>query len=66
MGGAGYIFTGEHNAKVMANNVLINTNVARVFSHSGCGRLLYTSSSCVMTIAWVPASFVWRTLARRG
>ena len=47
MGGAGYIFTGEHDADVMANNVLINTNVARVFSKVGCGRLLYTSSSCV-------------------
>ncbi len=47
MGGAGYIFTGEHDAEVMANNVLINVNVARVFSQSGCGRLLYTSSSCV-------------------
>jgi nucleoside-diphosphate-sugar epimerase len=47
MGGAGYIFTGEHDAEVMANNVLINTNVARTFSNVGCGRLLYTSSSCV-------------------
>jgi len=47
MGGAGYIFTGEHDAEVMANNVLINTNVARVFSKVGCGRMLYTSSSCV-------------------
>lgn len=47
MGGAGYIFTGEHDADVMRNNVLINTNVARTFSKVGCGRLLYTSSSCV-------------------
>jgi nucleoside-diphosphate-sugar epimerase len=47
MGGAGYIFTGEHDAEVIADNVLINTNVARTFSRVGCGRLLYTSSSCV-------------------
>jgi len=48
MGGAGYIFTGEHDADVIVNNVLINANVARVFSDAGgCGRLLYTSSSCV-------------------
>ncbi len=56
MGGAGYIFTGLHDAEVMANNVLINTNVARVFSKVGCGRLLYTSSSCVYNDAmagWV-------------
>jgi nucleoside-diphosphate-sugar epimerase len=33
----------------MANNVRINVNVARAFSpiRYGCGRLLYTSSSCV-------------------
>jgi GDP-D-mannose 3', 5'-epimerase len=47
MGGAGYIFTGEHDAEVISDNVLINTNVARTFSKVGCGRLLYTSSSCV-------------------
>lgn len=47
MGGAGYIFTGEHDADVMANNVRINTNVATTFSKVGCGSLLYTSSSCV-------------------
>src|SRR5208283_5281971 len=46
MGGAGYIFTGEHDASVMTNNVLINANVARAFLKTGC-RLLYTSSSCV-------------------
>lgn len=47
MGGAGYIFTGEHDADVIHDNVLINANVAKVFSRVGCGRLLYTSSSCV-------------------
>lgn len=47
MGGAGFIFTGEHDAEVIADNVLINTNVARFFSKIPCGRLLYTSSSCV-------------------
>ena len=47
MGGAGYIFTGEHDAEVIVSNVLINANVARVLSKVGCGRLLYTSSSCV-------------------
>ena len=47
MGGAGYIFTGEHDAEVITNNVLINANVASHFSRAGCGRLLYTSSSCV-------------------
>lgn len=47
MGGAGYIFTGEHDADVIHDNVQINANVAETFSKVGCGRLLYTSSSCV-------------------
>jgi nucleoside-diphosphate-sugar epimerase len=47
MGGAGYIFTGEHEADVIANNAKININVATAFSKYRCGRLLYTSSSCV-------------------
>jgi nucleoside-diphosphate-sugar epimerase len=49
MGGAGYIFTGEHDADVARDNVLINANVAGAFSAAGmnCGRLLYTSSSCI-------------------
>ena len=29
MGGAGYIFTGEHDADVMHNSALINLNVAK-------------------------------------
>lgn len=47
MGGAGFIFTGEHDAQIIRDNVLINANVAKTFSEVGCGRLLYTSSACV-------------------
>jgi GDP-D-mannose 3',5'-epimerase len=47
MGGATYIFTGENDAKVACTNVAINVNIAEVLSKTGCGRLLYTSSSCV-------------------
>jgi GDP-D-mannose 3',5'-epimerase len=47
MGGAGYIFTGDHDAEVARDNVRINANVAEYFSQYPCGRLLYTSSSCV-------------------
>lgn len=48
MGGAGYIFTGEHDAEVMYNNVLMNANVAHAFSKKfKCDRVLYTSSSCI-------------------
>lgn len=53
MGGAGYIFTGEHDAEVMANNVRINLNVATAFSRRfPCGRLLYTSSACIYNDAY--------------
>lgn len=47
MGGAGYIFTGENDAYVIRNNAIINANVAKVLSKVGCGRVLYTSSSCI-------------------
>lgn len=47
MGGAGYIFTGQHDAEVIRNNVKINANVAEFFAAHRCGRLLFTSSSCV-------------------
>ena len=30
MGGAGYIFTGEHDADVMHNSALINLNIAKL------------------------------------
>lgn len=45
MGGAGYIFTGEHDADIMDNSATINLNVAR-FS-SGVGKLFYSSSACM-------------------
>ncbi len=32
MGGAGYIFTGEHDADVMHNSAMINLNIAKVAS----------------------------------
>jgi GDP-D-mannose 3', 5'-epimerase len=47
MGGAGYLFTGEHDAEIITDNVRINANVAQTLSRTGCGRLLYTSSACV-------------------
>jgi len=47
LGGAGYIYPGGRDAEIMANNVAINRNVAKAFSHGLCGRLLFTSSACV-------------------
>lgn len=47
MGGAGYIFTGEHDADVMHNSAIINIHVAEAAKESGVGKLFYSSSACI-------------------
>jgi len=47
MGGAGYIFTGEHDADVMHNSAMINLNVAHVASAKKVKKLFYSSSACM-------------------
>lgn len=47
MGGAGYIFSGEHDADVMNNSVKINVNVSYVANEIGCGKIFYSSSACM-------------------
>lgn len=47
MGGAGYIFTGEHDADVMHNSSLININVAAWSRIHGIEKLFYSSSACM-------------------
>lgn len=47
MGGAGFIFTGEHDAEIMHNSALINLNVADAASKGKIGKLFYSSSACV-------------------
>lgn len=47
MGGAGYIFTGEHDADVMRNSALINLNVTYYASHYKVGKIFYSSSACI-------------------
>ena len=47
MGGAGYIFTGDHDADVMHNSALVNLNVAEAAVRHGAGRLFYSSSACM-------------------
>jgi len=47
MGGAGYIFTGEHDADVMHNSALINLNIAQIAVESGAKKLFYSSSACM-------------------
>ena len=47
MGGAGYVFTGENDADIMHNSVLINLNVAKAASETGVKGLFYSSSACM-------------------
>ena len=47
MGGAGYIFTGEHDADLMHNSASINLNVARACLERKVGRVFYSSSACM-------------------
>ena len=47
MGGAGYIFTGQHDANVMHNSATINLNVAKEAASKGIKKLFYSSSACM-------------------
>jgi nucleoside-diphosphate-sugar epimerase len=47
MGGAGYIFTGEHDAAVMHNSATINLNVLECSVSAGVRKLFYSSSACI-------------------
>ena len=48
MGGAGYIFTGEHDADVMHNSATINLNIAHaITTWSQYTRVFYSSSACI-------------------
>jgi len=47
MGGAGYIFTGEHDAAVMHNSAMINLNVLEFGREAGIRKYSYSSSACM-------------------
>lgn len=47
MGGAGYIFTGDHDANVMHNSATINLNTAEAGRKAGVRRIFYSSSACI-------------------
>jgi nucleoside-diphosphate-sugar epimerase len=47
MGGAGYIFTGDHDAAVMHNSATINLNTLEIGIHAGVKRFFYSSSACI-------------------
>ncbi len=47
MGGAGYIFTGEHDAAVMQNSATINLNMVEVSRLNNVEKIFYSSSACM-------------------
>ncbi len=47
MGGAGYIFSGEHDADVMHNSATINLNMCNLGVKAGIRKIFYSSSACI-------------------
>ncbi|WP_420405762.1 NAD-dependent epimerase/dehydratase family protein [Nisaea sp.] len=47
MGGAGFVFTGGHDADIMHNSAMINLNVAECAAKNGIRRIFYSSSACI-------------------
>lgn len=47
MGGAGYIFTGDHDAELMHNSALCNLNVLNTAHEYGVKKIFYSSSACM-------------------
>ena len=47
MGGAGYINTGDNDANVMSNSLLININILKLASENRVKKIFYASSACV-------------------
>jgi nucleoside-diphosphate-sugar epimerase len=47
MGGAGYIFTGSHDAGIMSNSVQINLNVLKAAKDNKQEMIFFSSSACI-------------------
>jgi len=47
MGGAGYIFTGEHDSSVMHDSAMINLNMLEEGRKAGVKKFFYSSSACI-------------------
>lgn len=47
MGGAGFVFTGNHDADIMHNSALINLNMLGVCNQSNAKKIFYSSSACI-------------------
>jgi len=47
MGGAGYIFSGDHDADVMHNSAQINLNMLHFGRKAGIKKIFFSSSACI-------------------
>lgn len=47
MGGAGFVFTGDNDADIMHNSVLINLNMLDACHRKNVKRIFYSSSACM-------------------
>ncbi len=47
MGGAGYVFSGDHDAAIMHNSAMVNLNMAEAARKTAIGKLFYSSSACI-------------------
>ncbi len=47
MGGAGFVFTGEHDADIMHNSAMINLNMLEACYQRNVQRIYYSSSACM-------------------
>ncbi len=47
MGGAGYVFTGENDARVMHDSALINLHATEAAVRHGVKKVFYSSSACI-------------------
>ena len=47
MGGAGFVFTGEHDADIMHNSGMINLNILDACHKRNIKRIFYSSSACI-------------------
>ena len=47
MGGAGYVFTGDHDAEIVHNSALINLNIAKYATCAKVKKLFFSSSACI-------------------
>ncbi len=46
-GGAGFVFTGDHDIDIMRNNTLINVNMLDAANICGAKRYFFSSSACI-------------------